>query len=215
MDFLSKFNWSFFAGILCLLVGGVALVRRKCSKNDQLIYIYVLLCELVDLVATLISPRPNTWLYNACSVIEFSFLMYIYSRVIYSVAFQKSWKYILSVYVALCIGNIAFVQGVNVFNSVTFLIGLLIVITIAYWHIIETVRTDESISDKPFLWFSIANFIYYTSSSAALGTAAWFTEKGDKIGRSVLNINTLLYSLWYLIITLAFLWLLRKKTYTP
>jgi hypothetical protein len=107
--------------------------------------------------------KPNTFIYNFFSVIEFIFYMLLVSQFIKSRKFKKiiAWGSIL--YAIVSIGNILFFQGMENFHTVTYSLGCLVIVIICVYYFLELFNIPRSVklSADPAFWICSGLLFFY------------------------------------------------------
>lgn len=110
--------------------------------------------------------RPNAFLYNFFTIIEFVFYMIIISLIIRSAKTKKimKWGAILYTLISLC--NISFFQGIDRFHTVTYSLGCLLIVIYCAYYFLELFRMpgSEKLLTNPAFWICSGLLFFYCCS---------------------------------------------------
>jgi len=156
----------------------------------------------------------NTALTNLFSVVTFCFYFFVLYRIIRNLTARKIILYILYIYPCIALINIFFIQKIDVFHSITFSLGCLLIVAICIYYFFELFRLPHSVNllrQPPFwicsglLFFFTCIFPVYGFNSLIANLATVVTIKNLVFLVALLNV--FLYSSF----TIAFLCRLRTR----
>jgi hypothetical protein len=203
---LSLIKLTSYLDLLGILAG--LWVFRRLSGPDKFVLGFLFLVLVVDLIAILEIGFPNTWFYNLAFPLEQVLILGLFffqskSRL------RNAVLIMLIVSVILTILNLAFVQGLHVFNTYSLsVIGIFVMIT-SYFVLRKRILSG-SFRLGPTSGFQFGNIIYYGISSAVLVSIPALNRMDQEVAQFVFGFNDFGNCLWALSITFGFLWLKRS-----
>jgi hypothetical protein len=208
---------------IIILVSFIASLTNYLDKSSPLYLKIFPVLILVVLVGEYIGlqmarkHQTNVFLYNIIGAIEFTFYLFFYHSIYRASQARKIMLILIMVYWVAALINIFFIQGINVFNTYTYMVGCLFVILASSYYFLEMFRYPQSgsIMREPAFWITSALLFYYTCVLPVFGILNYISSISrywNHVLRFIINLtNILLYSLF----TLAFLCKLSfRKKYT-
>jgi hypothetical protein len=160
---LSKFD---IAEIICLLSGLFLYSSLRHSVFRWLVWLMLLVvvAELSGRYLSRVLHKPNAWIFNISTNIEF---------VIYSMMFYKTYTFrqfrqtaliFLCFYPVIAAINIIFIQGVFKFHSNTMSLGSLFMILFCCLFFYEILHQQKELDllKTPYFWFATGILFFYT-----------------------------------------------------
>jgi hypothetical protein len=191
--------------LICTLTG--FLVLRKSDPRYLVLFPYFLsVILIVELIGEITGKKGinNLLLYNLFSVIEFSFFIYFFSRVIPNEKIRRVIGKIGFLLPVACLLNIFFIQGPTVFNTYTFMAGCvsMIVLSIIYYYQSFNHATGVNRLREPSFWINtgiIFFFVCAISSTGALNSIAVLPAVVRKNIRQILfAVNAIFYLTFFI-----------------
>ena len=146
------------------------------------------------------------------------FTSYEQALILYIYSYFKNEKIYKTGLLILCVGLIQFsvynltsLQGVNRFNTFTFVPTALIIAVLSYFNVRQLIISENLVFQKTSFWFSVANFQYYIIVAPVMSAVLWANEISINLGVSLKQINNISYCIWAILIAIGFL-CQKKKT---
>lgn len=121
------------------------------------------LAELLGKYYKVILHRPNVWIYNIFTPLEFLFYGFIFYSVFKRPSFKKIALYFIPLYLLCVIINEAYIQGFDKFHSNTMVIGSVCMIFLSCIYFYELIQSEEKadvLKDSMF-WVSTGILFFY------------------------------------------------------
>ena len=202
----------FYCYLLVLLISSVVgLVRIKNQpvhlKYFAFFLLVTLFVELAGLVLRKTSPQYNHWLYNLYLPIHYFFYSWLYYRLLRSPFMRRLIAWSAVVFVTVYLGNIWKGQGINVFNSYSYLLSsfLLVGWVMAYFlqlilTYFQVMREPLNLARDPTFYISAGVLIFNLSFFFYLGLLPYllqmYPELSSIFQQILMLVNILLYSLF-------------------
>lgn len=160
--------------------------------------------------------KPNIWIYNFFTVIEFSFYLWIINFFISNKRVRKGIKVSTIIYKIIAIINIIFVQKINSFHSVTYSLGCLLIVAACVYYFFELLKFPRSVklTQIPSFWICSGLLFYYCCSFPLFGFANLIASISKLIVTNLHNIIIILNIFLYTLFTIAFLCRVKIRKYT-
>ena len=130
---------------------------------------------------------------------------------IYSIIKIKTFKKIVTFlfvgFPCISILNIFFLQGINNFNSITYSLGCLMVISLCIYYFFEifTTQTYLRLSNDPAFWICTALLFFYSVSFPIYVSNNLMKHFSNKLGQLVFFIVSILNIIMYSLFCVAFI----------
>ena len=200
--------FEYFVIAVSVLAGFLALRGKKVPFYLRLFPYFLLITLANEILSWQLSLRgiANAFLYNAFSVGAFVFYMYILSEAIHSRVAKRWIFYVMIVYVAASVYNMAFGQGMDVFNTITYSVGCFLIVAISIFYFLELFQRPRYIDLKkqPTFWIVSGLLFFYACTPALFGVLNYLDSLHvnlTKLMPLITIMNVSLYSLF----TIAFL----------
>jgi hypothetical protein len=203
---------SFLAALTTYLRPGASLYLRSFP-------IFLFITSIVEIIGQYLSihHQSNTELYNFFTSIEFTFYFWVLRHIIRNPVAKKIIFHLVWIFPLFAFINVFFIQGIHIFNTITYSLGSLFIVIITIYYFFEIFQLPGSIPvlREPAFWICFGPLIYYSCSFPMF---ALVTRLGKSTPGFILNnldviidlINILLYSSF----TIAFLCSLRMRKST-
>lgn len=149
----------------------------------------------------------NSFLYNLLIPVEIILTLIIYFNYVQR---KTSKRYILIcmfLFIIFSILNLVVIQDFfKEFANHTFFAGGIIVSYLSYSIWLNDIKNDLLSLQNVILWFTAANFIYYTTTIPIISAHNWLSTYSKEVAFPIFIINLVMYGLWAIIIGLGFIW---------
>lgn len=194
--------FSFFTGLTLYFQKSVPLYLK-------LFPVYLLITLLVELFATLliIQSANNILLYNIYCIVNFCFLFFVLEEVITSRLMKRITLFATGIFILLALINLFFIQKSNVWNSISYSFGSLMVVALTIYYYLELFRRPKSVNliREPAFWICAGLLFFYSCSFPFLGLNNFLDHAPLVIKLNLGSILMLLNILLYSLFTIAFL----------
>jgi hypothetical protein len=199
-------RFSYYIALACLPFCIAALFSKR--RTTMLISFIIIQNFIADTLA-LNFPKENLIIYNLNSLLEAGIIIYLYCL---NMIKPPRWIIFISVILfILSILNLTFFQGLRVFHIYTYLpIGLFIAL-ISLVYISNEIDQREKFPELEMHFFALANIFYYACHIPVIAYLFLFIKKDSKFAVTLFSINTVLYSIWLILITLGLQWKNLRK----
>lgn len=196
----------------------VSLTIKKSPLYLKLFPAFLLATLVVEVVGAYLPSidKPNVWLYNFFTVIEFAFYLFIISLIIASRAWKKFIRILLISYVIIAISNIIFIQKMTVFHTVTYALGCLLIVFVCIYYFLELFRNPKSVklASNPAFWICSGLLFFYCCGFPLYGLTNFISGISTLIIKNFFAIIIILNVFLYSLFTIAFLCRLKIRKYT-
>jgi hypothetical protein len=175
--------------------------------------VFLLLTVIVEIVASKLNNRQaNIWLYNFYIIINFVFYLYILRNFIHSLKARKIILYCIVTYSILALANILFGQN-HEFNSITFALGCLLVVSACIYYFFELFRRPQSVNlpREHAFWITSGLLFFYCCTFAHFSLMNFLFKGSPTILQNLREVLKIILFLFYLLITIAFLCRIRVR----
>ncbi len=176
---------------------------------------------IVETVATYLgyTGRPNIWIYDFFSVIEFCFYLWIISLFITNNIVKKIMRTSIAVYAVVAninVINIIFIQKLNLFHAVTYALGCLLIVAACVYYFFELFKFTKSVNllNIPAFWICSGLLFFYCCGFPLYGFINYLSGISKLLVNNFSNIFTILNIFLYTLFTIAFLCRLKVRKYT-
>jgi hypothetical protein len=215
MEFLLFYAIPFFAGI-AFLASLTAFIRPRATFYLRLLSLYLLLDCIVEAYTSYQAlNKHNTQLINSLSsTVSFVLYIYVLREVIVSLKARRILLYCLLIFPLLSAVNIFLVQGSQVYQSITYSLGCLLIVTTSIYYFLELFqnKTYVNLVREPAFWIC-SGLLFYSACSFPLFAFLNFliTIIDISVIRVLVILTDLVNILLYLSFTIAFLCRLRPR----
>jgi hypothetical protein len=177
---------------------------------------FLMVTLLVELLGAWLNAkgRDNTLLYNFFTACEFVYYLWIVSLIISNKSAKKILRIASLIYFLIAVFNILFIQK-NVFHTVSYAFGCLVIVMAAIYYFLEIFRLPKSVrlSSSPSFWICSGLLFFYSCGFPLFGLLNYWSGISKLVLRNFGEILTILNVFLYLLFTLAFL-CIRTRRYT-
>jgi hypothetical protein len=161
-----------------------------------------------------VKGQANIWLYNFFIVIQFEYYLYILRNFIYKEKAKKVILYIILAYPILSLANIFFGQNYQ-FNSITYALGCLLVVSACVYYFYELFRLPKSVNliREHAFWITTALLFFHCCTFAHFSLLNFLLQGSPALYRRLGAILLVMLFLFYLLITIGVLCriIIRKR----
>lgn len=191
---------SFLASITLFFQKGVPLYMKTFP-------FFLFMIVVVELIGWKIARgQANIWLYNVFIIIEFEYYLYILGNFIYNRKAKKTILYVILSYPILAIVNIFFGQN-NQFNSISYALGCLLVVSASIYYFYELFRLPKSVNliREHAFWLTSAILFFHCCTFAHFSLMNFILQGSPALFQSLSAIFVVILFLFYLLITIGVL----------
>ena len=159
----------------------------------------------------------NLFLVNLQSMVVLSFQIYLVRAIVNGRKAKKVFLYFLLVYLLLSLANFFLVQKTIVFNTMTYGLGCLLIVSACIYYFWELFQSRYSVSllRQPPFWICSGLLFYYTCSFPLQSLQNFIHALPNVILQNLLIIFILLNCFLYLSFTIAYLCRLKTRKSMP
>lgn len=159
----------------------------------------------------------NLFLVNLQSMVVLSFQIYLVREIVRGRKAKKVFLYFLLVYLLLSLANFFLVQKTIVFNTMTYSLGCLLIVSACIYYFWELFQSRYSVSllRQPPFWICSGLLFYYTCSFPLQSLQNFIHALPNVILQNLLIIFILLNCFLYLSFTIAYLCRLKIRKSMP
>lgn len=208
---LTNFIFNYLVHISGFVAGVVFISKWKSLVKEEVwIGILILISFGFDFIAGIVALKNinNLWIYNIAVAVQLFFLSIIYHSLLTS---AKAKMFIQLFFVLYLTSHVVIVsvQGIGVFDIYSYIAACFAVAITAYLYLKQLLQSDNTPSHNLYFWFGCATLFDYIVSVPLLSLLTWPAFKDD-INKYLYIINEVLYSAWFLLISVGLLWTKRR-----
>jgi hypothetical protein len=197
----------------------VAVIKYKqVDRVLLLIFYYLLLDGIVDLLATIIAycRINNMPLLHIFTIFEFLLLSFFYTKILRDPLARNIIKFLMVIFPLLCIVNFLFFQSIFRFNTYTRPLEVLIVMaySLTYFAQANEASDVKGWSSNPLIWVNIGILLYFSGAlfvySFSNFTTAYTSPKYKLVNLFIWDIHAALLLCMYLLFSWGF-YICRKR----
>jgi len=200
--------------LISLLASFNLLFRKNTAFYLRLFSPYLLLTLIVEVTSwRMIEGGGNSSsLIFPFSAFEFVFYLYILYNIIQTPGIKKAALFAVFIYPVLALINIYYFQT-NVFPSLTYSLGCLLVVTLCICYFYELFHLPSSVNllREPAFWICTALLFFYICSLPLFGMYSLIYRASSIIMKNISVILTVMNVLLYTLFTVAFLCVIRFR----
>jgi hypothetical protein len=201
--------------ILSAIVGISVYFQRPAPLYMKLFPFFLIITIAVEFVGMWMFREygSNMALYNFYIVVNFCFFQFVLRDIISDPIFKRISLYAILLYGLLAFANIFYGQGLNVWNSVSYAMGSLLVVAFCIYYFFELFKRPKStkLTKEPAFWIVSGLLFFYCCSFPFLGLNNIVQTLPVVILLNLKFILSVLNVLLYLLFTIAFLCRFRLK----
>lgn len=168
---------------------------------------FLLLTVVVEIIGSRLHDRQtNIWLYNFFIIFEFVFYLYVLKNFVYSLKAKKIILYSIVAYPIIALVNIFFGQNYE-FNSITFALGCLLVVSACIYYFFELFRRPQSVNllREHAFWITSGLLFFHSCTFAHFSLLNFLFKGSPAILQNLNHVLKIILFLFYLLFTIAFL----------
>lgn len=200
-------SFDVFILAITTLIGFLTLTKSD-AIHLKLLRFFLLVDLIFDITGYILSHRGirNITVYNIYSLLELSFFLYFLRETIPGNGIKKSIRVLQFLLPSLSILNILFVQGVRQFQSSTFALGCLALVTLGVIYIYRLFKDKENINllREPAFWVNVGVIFFFTSILSMMGIQNYMAKLPYKIILLLTVLVRIIASLFYIFLIIAF-----------
>lgn len=190
-------------------LAGLALIKANRMPVLFLFSFFLLLSMFVEYTCSTMSSnnKSNLHLYNLFIPVEFSFYLLFFMFVFKSKKIKKIILIVILLYLAFAVSNILWIQGPDTYQSYSFILGCLLVVSysIIYLYLLFRVPETGSLVKNCFFWIASGLMFYYTCTLPLYGLENSIIAKMPSYNRGLYLIGDFLNILLYTLFSIGFL----------
>jgi len=201
------------------ILSGLTVFAQPNSPSYLKIFPFFLLLTLInELIAGYLINQGEytTELYNFYNIVHFGFYIFLLSKILKSPYVQKIVLYILIGYLFFSIANLLFFQTIHTYNSITYALGCLLVVSFCIYYFFELFRQKYIVrlTREPSFWIVTGLLFYFTCSFPLLASINFMAKVPEIIINNLQTLIQLMNILLYSLYTVAFLCRIKIPKYT-
>lgn len=205
--------------IICFVTALLAKLQKDPPQYLNSFIIYILVTIIVEVAAWWYSIhyKRNLIFYNLYAIINFTYLIFLLRSFMTNVKLVKVMGVLLVVYPALTLINLFLIQGINtIFNTYTFLLGCIIVVTASICYFYERIKYPgpHSLLKEPAFWVSTGLLFFYTCSPPLTGVLNAISLIPFYNLKTLYLINLMVNIILYLLFSISFICNLIFRRYS-
>ncbi|MGN6292174.1 MAG: hypothetical protein ACTHMV_05460 [Chitinophagaceae bacterium] len=208
----------YFIGISFLASLTVYFFSKPAALYLRLFPPFLLISLVVELSGMYYSRsgRANTLQYNFFSVFEFCFYLFVLSQVISNAKMKKAVWITTGLYALTATINILFIQGKDVFHTITYALGCLLIVIFCIYYFWELFRLPKSVKlqKNPAFWICSGLLFYFCCGFPLFGLINYLVSVSTLLRNNFFTIVTILNIFLYSLFTIGFLCRIRIRKYT-
>jgi len=199
--------------ILSALAGITVYFQRPIPLYLRLLSFFLLITIIVEFVGNWMLRKfgSSVPLYNFYIVFNFVFFLYVLREIISDRGFRRVALFAIIAYQLFTLANIFFIQGLHLWNSMSYSLGCLLIVGFCIYYFLELFRKPKStrLTREPAFWIVSGLLFFYCCSFPFLGLNNMLNNAPQVLKNNLSNILSLLNILLYLLFSIAFFCRLR------
>ena len=201
--------------IISFLSSIAVYIRRPNPLYLQFFPAFLFISILVQIIGPWLAMKTgnNAPLLNFYSILNFCFYLFVLKDVIVSRLVKQGIKIIIIAFLIWSLYNVFFIQKVDMWNSMTYSTGCLLVVALSIYYFFELFKRPAFIDLKkePSFWIISGIMFFCACSFPFLGLANFLLNAPLVLINNLSTILTLLSVLMYALFTIAFICRLRFR----
>ncbi len=203
-DFPLPYWFELLSFLICIL-----LIRKLRSSSISLIIpiLFLVFCvETVGMYLKYERGQQTAWLYNWLTIIQFPLWIMLFYFNIKRRDIKRISLVTMFVFIFFSISNVFFIQGYNVFNNYSLILGAASLILICCCYLLELLGAQLKINplrDSMF-WISAGSILYFTGTFLFFAFYGYLEKYQQETGSKIFNlINLNLIIVFYTCISIG------------
>lgn len=208
--FLYRLPMHMFVIIICFIIALLAKLQKNPPRYLNTFIVYILVTIAVEMGAWWYSihNKRNLIIYNFYTTINFTYLIFLLRSFITTKKIVNVLTVLMIAFPVFALINMLFIQRVNaVFNTYTFLLGCIIVVTASICYFYERIKYPgpHSLLKEPTFWVSTGLLFFYTCSPPLTGTLNAISLMPFYNYKTLYFINLMVNIILYLLFSISFI----------
>jgi len=201
--------------IISLLTSITVYFQHSVSPYLKSFPFFLLITGIVEVIALWLfnNSRNNMGLYNFYSVFEICFFLFVIKQVVINKKVKRILYHSIWIYALLSVLNILFIQKLNVWHSISYSLGCLLIVSFSIYYFFELFKLPKSTNlvKEPAFWICSGIIFFYTCTFPFFGLLNFLQTIPNVIVRNLNTIVILLNVILYSLFTIAFLCRIRIR----
>jgi hypothetical protein len=198
------------------IVGFLFILQNRSISFINSLPIFLLYIYGIETFGAYLSEqyKPNVWLYNYSSVVEFAYYYWLVSKFFTQKKARKKAQLISIIYCTIALANIIFFQGKTGFHTITFGLGSLILISICIYYFYQLLLfpKTELLTKQIEFWISVAILFSFVCSFPIFCLINFYSAKiSESIWPTIDFISAFINIIFYSLFIVAFLCKIKFK----
>jgi hypothetical protein len=176
---------------------------------------FLLTTLIVELTAGyIISKGGHTLvLYNVFSIVNYCFYLFVLGEIVRSKRVKKLIWWSIGLLVLLSIINLLYVQKISSFNSMTFSLGALLIVSFCIYYFFELFQLPTAVNllREPAFWISSGLLFFFVCSYPFFGLVNFISTASRVMIYKFSFLIELINVFFYLLFTISFLCRIRTR----
>jgi hypothetical protein len=198
-----------YFSIFSILAGTTLYFQHAVPLYLKLIPVFLLISIGVEYVGFWMfrTYGSSVQLFNFYIVFNICFFVYVLREIITNRIFKKVALFAMVAYALMALTNIVYIQGIYVWNSMSFSLGCLLIVACCIYFFLELFKKPKStkLTREPAFWIVSGLLFFYCCSFPFLGLNNLLNNAPEVLKRNLTTILALLNTLLYLLFAIAFL----------
>lgn len=204
-------NWPLYIYFLvpCIIIGISVYFQPSSPLYLRILPVLLIINLFVELSGRWVASKydSNVPMYNFYMAFLVTAHMFLLREMVVGKLAKKIVYALLWLYPLICLVNIFFIQGIKNWQSYSYLIGNVIVVSLTVYYFFELFRRPTFINliREPAFWICSALLFYYMGSFPFLGLANLLMSAPPIVRNNLSALLNLLIILQYILFSIAFL----------
>ena len=188
---------------------GMITYRKSNPGYLRIFPFFLLLTLLTELLGELYQDpgKNNIIIFNLFTILEFSFYLFFFKSVIPSNSIKKAISITQIFLPIICLVNVFFIQGRNVFHTHTYTISCIVMVVYGIIYFYQLFNQEKKINllREPAFWVSIDIVFFFISAFSIMGALNYISTLSHKMSYLLQSVFHMLNVLFYCLFIIAFL----------
>ena len=200
----------FFYFLIFSILAGISVYFRKAEPLYlKLLPIFLAMTIVVEYVGHWMYWRfgTSTPLYNFNIVFNFTFYLYVLREIISDKTFKRISLATIIGYLLYTMINMFYIQGLDVWNSMSYSLGCLLIVAGSIYYFFELFKKPKStrLTKEPAFWIVSGLLFFFCCSFPFLGLNNLLNDAPEVLKKNLMTILAVLNILLYVLFAIAFL----------